>query len=191
MKQKSFIPKSKTEHGGSLLLGKRRSKRPLSTKTPLHLVLRSDFAYGSRSLVKHKVLIHRILNKAARRFRIRIYQQAIVSNHIHLLVRGQRREDIQNFFRVFAGHSAQQILEQFPIRVHDRPKSGGAPRVAGSGPVREKENKFWQTRIFSRIVSWGRDYANVVKYVIRNQLEADGQIPYQPRKRNQEESDTS
>lgn len=183
MRQTSFISKARREHGGSLLLGKRRGRRPLSIREPLHLVLRSDFAFGTRSLVKHKALVHRILTKAARRFQIKVYQKAIVSNHIHLLIRGNSREQIQNFFRVFAGHTAQEILRQFPISSKDRPKSGGAPR--------EKENKFWQTRVFTRVVRWGRDYLGVLRYVIQNQLEADGEIPYQARRKKPGARNTS
>lgn len=183
MKQQTFFRKSRTQHGGSLLLGRRRSRRPLATKTPLHVVMRSDFAYEKRSLTKNKARILRILDRSARRFRIRVYEKAIVSNHIHLVIRGRRRIDIQNFFRVFAGHTAQEILEEFPIGAKDRPRSGGAPRVDNErNKTREKENKFWETRVFTRIVSWGRDYIYVIKYVIQNQMEADGLVPYRERK---------
>lgn len=44
MKQTSFgfLRNYKKEFGGSLLAGKRKTKRPLSTKHPLHLVLKSS-----------------------------------------------------------------------------------------------------------------------------------------------------
>lgn len=190
MKQQSFIPNSsRREHGGSLLVGRRRTRRPLSPKKPLHLVLRSDFAVGSRNLLKHQQLILRVLAKSARRFRIRIYEKAIVSNHIHLLVRGRSRRDLQNFFRVFAGHTAQQILECFPIRPGEKPKPGGAPIQSGNrrGKTRESENKFWQTRVYSRVVTWGREYLTVKRYVVRNSLEALGLIAYQVRKKRSNE----
>jgi len=204
MKQLSLIPETQAskrkEHGGSLLLGRRRRRRPLSLSAPLHLVLRSDFALGPRSLLRHRPLIEKVIFKAQRRFRIRVYEKAIVSNHIHLLVKGYRREDIQNFFRVVAGHIAQAILKEFPIRKSELERnSGGAPKVLASGkksswpggapertekvrPLREKENKFWQTRIYSRVMSWGREYRAVKKYVVQNALEALGLIAYQPRR---------
>jgi len=220
MKQLSLIPEiqasKRKEHGGSLLLGRRRKRRPLSLSAPLHLVLRSDFAVGSRSLLRHRPLIEKVISKAQRRFRIRVYEKAIVSNHIHLLVKGYRREDIQNFFRVVAGHIAQSILREFPIRKAElATNTGGAPSwaasrekvsspgaAAGAGanpgiqnqtpdagaaptkpaggrknsrsgatpaaegknrPLREKDNKFWQTRIYSRVMSWGREYRAVKK----------------------------
>lgn len=181
MKQLNLIPnkRSRTEHGGVLLLGKRRNHRPMSTKTPLHLVLRSDFASGRRSLLRHRPLINHIIKKAQRRFHIRVYEFAIVSNHIHLVVRGRTRTSLQNFFRVVAGHIAQEILRKHPILVGERP-SRAVPPI--KPPAREKENKFWQTRIYSRVVTWGREYRTVKNYIVQNALEARGLIPYQIRR---------
>lgn len=222
MKQLSFIPEDpRREHGGKLLLGRRRKRRPLSVKNPIHLVLKSDFATGSRNLLRHRPLIERIILKSAKRFRISVYEKAVVSNHIHLLVRGKKRDELQNFFRVVAGHIAQEILESFPILSCEKPKAGGAPGDStnttkqlnsrgrrGSGndndkreggqrvvrartrkrskplPVREKENKFWQTRIYSKLITWGRQFVGVKKYIVQNTLEALRIIPYQPRKKN-------
>lgn len=180
MKQIQLISKfsSRKEHGGTISVGRRRKQRPLSIKTPLHLVLRSDFAFGRRSLIRHRPLIEKIVSKAKKRFYIRVYEIAVVSNHIHILIKGHTRQDLQNFFRVVAGHIAQEILRQFPISAGERLSAGGAPKPH---KVREKENRFWQTRIYSRIVSWGREYLNVKKYVIQNELEALGIIPYKQR----------
>jgi REP element-mobilizing transposase RayT len=145
--------------------------------------------------MKHHALIEQIIMKARKRFRIRIYDQAIVSNHIHLQVKGKRREDLQNFFRVVAGHIAQAILQQFPIRKHEKPREwGGAPGEHESGkprPKREKENKFWQTRIYTRVVSWGEDFRNVRNYIFQNFLEAMGLAPYKPRTRSWKSKNTS
>ena len=177
MKQLHLIPEfnSRKEHGGTFSLGKRRKQRPLSLKKPLHLILRSDFAYGSRSLLRHRPLIEKVIAKAKKRFTIRVYEMAIVSNHIHILIKGRTRQDLQNFFRVVAGHIAQELLCQFPVLQSERAKQGGALKTRG------KENKFWQTRIYSRIVSWGREYLHVKEYVVQNALEALGLIPYKTR----------
>ena len=177
MKQLHLIPEfnARKEHGGTFSLGKRRKQRPLSLKKPLHLVLRSDFASGSRSLLRHRPLIEKIIAKAKKRFAIRVYEMPIVSNHIHIMIRGRTRQDLQNFFRVVAGHIAQELLRQFPVLPIERVKRGGASKT------REKENRFWQTRIYSRIVSWGREYLHVKEYVIQNALEALGLIPYKTR----------
>lgn len=183
MKQLHLFPEfnARKEHGGTFAVGKRRNQRPLSLKKPLHLVLRSDFACGSRSLVRHRPLIEKVIAKAKKRFSIRVYEVAVVSNHIHVMVKGHSRRDLQNFFRVVAGHIAQELLRQFPILPSERVRPGGASGASSALKSRERENKFWQTRIYSRIVSWGREYLNVKKYVVQNALEALGLIPYQTR----------
>lgn len=170
-----YGPNYRREHGGTLSVGRRRKQRPLSLKKPLHLVLKSDFAYGSRSLLRHRPIIEKVIEKAKKRFAIRVYEVSIVSSHIHLVIKGHSRKSLQNFFRVLAGHIAQELLRRFPITASEYLKRGGAPEG------REKVNKFWQTRIYSRIVSWGRDFINVKKYVLRNTLEAMGLIPYKTR----------
>jgi REP element-mobilizing transposase RayT len=196
MKQLPLIPNSRfpQEHGGSLLDGKRRSRRPLSHKKPIHLTLRSDFAYGPRSLMRHRPLIKGIIAKAARKFHVRIYETGWASNHIHLLVRGKSRIGLQNFFRVVAGHIAQKILQEFPITKNEREWRGGARHLRANKPAadaggalktetrRTGENKFWQYRIYSKVLTWGRQYIQTKKYLVQNTLEALGIIAYKPRK---------
>ena len=182
----------------------RRSRRPLSTKHPLHLTLRSDFAYGSRSLLKHRALIYSIGKKFSHRFGVKIYRQAICGNHIHLLVRGTTRIGLQNFFRVFSGHIAQQILGTAPITAHERSKVLG--RVSGGGApvdselkrslVKERHSKvglrkgckknqrqFWALLTYTRVISWGKEFSAVSRYILQNTLEALRLIAYQPRKK--------
>lgn len=166
--------KGKKEHGGTSSIGKRKSQRPLSIKKPIHLVLKSPYAVGARSLMRHRPLIEKILKRSKNRFHIRVYEFSVVSNHIHLLVKGYSRKDLQNFFRTVAGHIAQEILRQFPLNEQEKREAGGAPK--------SKENKFWQSRIYSRIVTWGREYLTVRGYVIQNTLEALKLIPYKARK---------
>ena len=169
---------SRKQHGGDLSIHRRKSKRLLSVKNPFHVTLRSDFAKGKRSLLRHKNLIYTVLHKASKRFGVRIHEQAICGNHIHLLVRGRRKISIQNFFRVVAGHIAQKILEQYPILESERLKK----QNAGNAPRLKYERKFWNTLLYSRWVAWGRDFSNVVNYIERNMLEALGMIPYVRRK---------
>lgn len=184
MKQINLIPTSKVrrEHGGSVTLGRRRKRRPLCLKSSHHLTLRSDFAYGRRRLTRHRPLIKRIITKASRRFQIRIYEHAIAGNHIHLLVKGHTRSSLQNFFRLVAGHIAQEILREFPIRKGELPALDSKGAVPPGTKTRERDNKFWQVRIYSRIVSWGREFAAVKKYILQNTLEAFGLVEYKPRR---------
>jgi REP element-mobilizing transposase RayT len=210
MKQLNLIKPSKKEHGGIHSLGRRRSRRPITTKEPLHITLHSDFAKGSRSLLRHRPLINHVIQKASKRFGIRVYQRAICGNHIHLLIRGRCRTDIQNFFRVVAGHIAQGILQEFPLLEsehtcvvsavggahRDAPdtRRGGAPHArevhkdANKKTEKTKgcvknQRKFWALLIYSRVVTWGREYKTVMNYIHKNILEALNLIAYTPRKK--------
>ena len=175
MNQISFIPKSKTRHGGMLTLKRRKIRRHFDIRRPIHIVLRSDLAKGSRSLVRNQKLVEDVLYKFAKRFRIRIYEKAVCGNHIHCLVKGKTRNEVQNFFRVLAGQIGQGILRKYPLKKNEK--------KAHRGGIHPKSQKtFWSLLLFSRVVSWGSDFRNVRRYVIQNALETLGIIPYQERK---------
>lgn len=164
------------EYGGSLAKKRRRSLRPLNPKKSHHITLKSYQAIGKRSLFRHKKMILKILRKNSERYRVKVYEYAIQGNHLHLLVKGKSREELQNFFRVFAGHTAQNILKDFPILTQNLPAKGGAPETKKE--CRKNQRKFWSYLIYTRIVQWGRDFKNVVHYIEKNTLELLGLITY-------------
>jgi REP element-mobilizing transposase RayT len=177
-KQLSFFPPTSKEHGGIHSYKKRRSRRALSTKHSLHITLRSNLAVRQRSLLSNQAIVRKVLKKASSLFQVKVYRYAICGNHLHLQIRGTHREDIQNFFRVFAGHTAQEILKKFPL-----PKlAGGAPQK--SQLCKKNQRKFWDLLIYSRILSWGREYKTVANYILQNTLEALNLIAYKPRKQH-------
>ncbi len=195
MIQQSFFKARKSEHGGAFSDKKRRSRRILSIKNPIHLTLRSDLAFGSRSLIKHQNLIRHVIRKFAKRFYVKVYRYAICGNHIHLLIKGQNRVGLQNFFRVVAGHTAQYILKQFPVTSAERKyanfkliqKRGGAPEkiksvVKKPTGCRKNQRQFWALLVYTRIITWGHEFKTVSRYILRNTLEALNLIAYQPRK---------
>jgi REP element-mobilizing transposase RayT len=103
MKQlKLFKENYKTEFGGTLLNGKRKSMRPLNPKLPVHLVLRTDTTQ-SGTLLQWQTLIKSQIKKWSHRFNITICERAIVGNHIHLLLKLPSRENYNNFARALAG----------------------------------------------------------------------------------------
>jgi REP element-mobilizing transposase RayT len=181
MRQLSFFPPPQLEHGGVLSVGRRRSRRVLATKRSLHVALRSDFATQEKSLLKHSGIVVSTLRKAARLFHIRIYKFALCGNHLHILMLGKHRDDIQNFFRVFAGHTAQMILARCPITPNERrqhQEQHGQPKGC-----LKNQRKFWRYLTYSRIISWGRQFARVSSYIIQNTLEALNVIAYRTRQR--------
>jgi len=156
------------EHGGDVRRGKRKIARPLDTKRPLHIVLRSSRAKRQLSML-HPALAGRIQRGArglARRFDVRLYRYANVGNHIHLLAQARSRPAFQAFLRSFAGVTARIVT--------------GARRGRPVG-------QFWDRLAYSRVVSWGREYRTVAAYVRQNEDEACGLRPLRPRVNRRQE----
>jgi REP element-mobilizing transposase RayT len=124
-----------------------------------HLVLKSKFPI--LRLKRNNAIISALLLEIFEKFQVKIYNNSLNSNHIHLLIKAQTQTDLQNFVRVLAGQIAQRI----------------------TGAVRGKKNKvgFWLKSAWKRMVYWGRDFSNLQKYIFRNQLEVLGLVPYRPR----------
>src|SRR6202021_2826708 len=77
-------------HGGMLRNKKLgRFARPLSTKHPHHLVLKSNYKRLRRPA--NFARIQELIRKYATKFYIRVEQVSIQSDHVHLLIRGKRR----------------------------------------------------------------------------------------------------
>lgn len=122
-------------------------------------------------------MIQNQIKKWSRYFGISVYEYAICGNHLHFLIRGKNRLAIQNFFRVIAGHIAQNILRKYPISERERSeKAGNAPGEA------KYQRKFWELLLFTRVLSsWGKEFRVVKRYIIQNTLEALNLIAYKPR----------
>jgi hypothetical protein len=142
-----------TDHGGAVRQGRRKIERPISTRRPMHVVLRSDRAYGEWSLSRHRREVRAALGACAKRNGLKIDDFANVGTHLHLLVRARRREAFQAFLRSFAGIVARVVTGAR----RNRPIPGGS---------------FWSTLAWSRVVQWGRDYVAVLHYIFRNRIEA-------------------
>lgn len=156
--------KGNSEHGGSLSKGKRKTRRPFSRRKPLHITLRSSLAVGECSLRRpeHKSFIRETVTKLSNRFGIRIYEISINSNHMHLLLRASTHGGFKNFLRSLAGVVARKV--------------SGARKGCVLG------RRFWDELAWSRIVEWGKAFWAARKYVVQNVLEADGRVPYTPRR---------
>ena len=176
-KQQSFektFGKFRYNHGGILRQKRRgRGARPLSTKNAIHLVFkarRSRLRRGFRSPLGFHIC-QSVIRRYAKRFFVKIEQQAICADHIHLLVRFSRRSQGQYFLRVVAGQIAQQF-ENNGFKVTDTPKSleSGAKSAEG----------LWKLRPFSRVVLGRRAFVTALAYVRLNRKEAEGKIAYRP-----------
>jgi REP element-mobilizing transposase RayT len=154
----------RSEYGGSLAPGRRKMARPIATRRPMHLVLCSTRAKGPWSLRRRDTdaRIRSAMRALAQRSGIRVYQFANAGTHLHLLVRTKRRDQLQTFLRAFAGITA---------------------RLATGARKGRPAGRFWDLIAYSRILHWGREFIAVRAYLIRNELEACGLIPYRARAR--------
>lgn len=149
--------KRKMVFGGKSLKGNARLKRPFHKNMFTHLVMRSAFAVGERSMLRatHKRVIEEIVRGSARIFAVKIERYVNVGNHLHLLIKAPSRQAQANFLRAISGQIVRQIMG-----------------VEKGRPGRFK--RFWDSKPFTRLVSWGRAYKAVTHYLSLNSLEAIG-----------------
>lgn len=178
--------------GGSLLHGRRKSKRPLNTKDAIHIVLRSSWGYGVNSflMAKNRKDIERIILRTAKKYLIKVYRQAIVSNHLHLIIKISTRKNYQTFIRVLSSQIASHVMKLQSFKVFQRSlqKNAGDPpkhnRISYEKALQETQGKgqaFWQFRPFTRLRYWGKDFKGSCDYLLKNTLEALGFIAYTKR----------
>jgi hypothetical protein len=169
MRQTSFgfMKDYKKEFGGSLLPGKRKSKRPLSTKAPIHLILKADqkavFNPSSQKL-------NSLIRRTAHQFHIQIYDLAVNWSHIHFLIRLKQREDYVKFIRALCS-----LLTEFSQNSNFKTSPGRShPQTAEISDSSIQNRKLFTLRPFTRILAWGRDLKSVFDYLKINQMESFG-----------------
>jgi len=156
--------KTSLAFGGNLLKNSNaKVQRPISTRRAMHVVLRSSLLKGSRSLLvsKNAKAVDHIISCQAQKHGVKTYQLAKAHNHIHLVLLARTRQGFISFLRAVCGLVVRLLL--------------GAQRGNPFG------KNFWDQRPWTRIISWGKEFVGVSKYLEQNLLEAFGFIPYQPR----------
>jgi hypothetical protein len=165
-RQLSLLPSQPLQHGGDCRAGKRKTARPIDPKRPMHVTIRSSRARGAWSMLhpRHARRVDALAHRTARRHGVRLYRFVNVGNHAHLLVRARKRAHFQAFLRDLTGSIAITIT--------------GARK---GNPV----GKFWDRLAWSRVVSWGREFRDVLRdYFLSNSLEASElgrRFPRRPR----------
>jgi REP element-mobilizing transposase RayT len=171
-KKQSYLPgfdkKADISHGGDRSLGKRKALRPIDLKQALHVTLRSSKAKGQLSMLhpKHCNSIEKFVHKTAKRWGVRVYRFANVGNHLHLLIQVPTREAWKRFSKELSGGIAQIVTQAQKGSALSRNNDPSIPESAKRG--------FWDHLIFTRIVSFGRDFKGVARYLIKNLFEAEG-----------------
>jgi REP element-mobilizing transposase RayT len=139
-----------TIHGGSRTAGKRKNKRPLSTKHAIHLVLKSKKAIGQQSFFKHQEKIHSILNKYSKKHGVQIQDSVNMGNHIHLKIKITTREHFKNFLRTVTALIA---------------------RVVTNAKKGQKFGKFWDALAFTRVLKSKIENLQLTGYFRANRVE--------------------
>ncbi len=145
--------------------GNPRAARPVVTKRPMHVVMRSSLARGHFSLwMHHRALVECCLRQG-RRFGVKVIDFTNAGNHIHLIVQARSREAYRGFIRAVAG-----LVPRIVLRVEK-----GRSLVGEFPQWKERESVgFWDARPFTRVVEWGRDFNALKRYLVFNRAGMQG-----------------
>lgn len=149
------MKKRKDFFGGSLLKGNAKTKRPMSSKLPIHLTLRT---HTKNSMRKPRAfgLVNDLVYKTAKKHGVKIYEFANAGNHLHILLRLPHIRSWAAFIRELSGRISQEMQQL-------------------KGP--EKGQKYWMHRPFTRLVAgWRKAFKTAKHYIVLNAWEADGHI---------------
>ena len=158
--------------GGSLLKGNPKTKRPLSTKEAVHLVLKSKQAIGPNSMLQKRnaQIIEKLIRQTAKDCFISIYYYVNVGNHLHMVIRLKDVLLYSKFIRAITGLIARHVMQ--------KERGCGLKFVPENfrkdldAVKQELAESFWIARPFTRLIAWGRDYQAIKKYMDRNKAQA-------------------
>ena len=157
--------RSELRFGGSLLKkAKSRTARPVSSKDPMHLVLRSTKAKGVYSFgYKTNVSkVKKIVDRHCAKYGVKLIEYSNNFNHLHLLLKFPSRAIYLRFIRSLTGSLAIAV--------------SGANKLKCLKEIFGKQG-FWDFRPFTRVVRSLRGYKVARDYVVLNQLEAADVLP--------------
>ncbi len=95
-------------------------------------------------LLRHRSTAEDVVSRFSKKFGIKIYQIAVHSDHVHIHVKLNNRILYCRWIRA--------ITSQLACRI---------------------KGFKWTLRPFTRVVSWGRDFKRVIRYVHYNRVEAE------------------
>ena len=176
--------KSNDCFGGSLLRNSHaKTKRPIDSKLPIHIVLRS--VKGNLRLPKTFARVNAGFDRTCRKHGVTVYKYANVGNHIHALIKIPQRGRWNAFIRELTGRISQFVSAALVgnIKKSDSQKECGYQINRRIESARERPTKtrtlekFWSQRPFTRIVrGWQKAFRIAKQYVELNRLEAEGFI---------------
>ena len=144
------------ELGGGLFAGKRKEKRPFHRSGLIHVTMRAEGATGRWSMLnqKHKGYVYLEGDRIARESRVKLRSLVNVGNHLHIVVKARRREDLRRFLRVVTGRIATL--------------------VTGARKGKPLAKRFWDQLVHTKLVISKRQEENLARYMGKNLGEAEG-----------------
>jgi Transposase IS200 like len=103
----------------------------------------------SMNLYSSRTQLRKLLFRFAKRFGVKVYSESVQRDHWHFCIKITNRGLYRSFIRALTGTIALKL---------------------GKG--------LWSQLPFSRIVTWGRDFMNVADYILLNECEVAGIVPY-------------
>ncbi len=108
----------------------------------------------SVNLYLRRSQLQHLLFRYAKKFGVKVYSESVQRDHWHFCIKITNRHLYRAFIRALTGIIARKI---------------------GKG--------LWVQPPYSRIATWGRDFLNVLDYILLNQCEVAGVVPYAIRKK--------
>jgi REP element-mobilizing transposase RayT len=149
--QMAFASNYKKEFGGSLLIGKRKTARPLAVKKPMHLILKTT-KVSPFNPTNYK--LEKIIKRFADRYKITVYDYSLNWSHIHLTIKLPNRAAYFAFIKTVTA-----ALISYLSRVSGKNLKG-----------------LFDLRPFTKIITCKKQFENAIDYMILNQQEALGLI---------------
>lgn len=158
----------------------------------------------SMRMPKNLEYIKKQTYNTAARFRIKIARYENVGNHLHLLIRVPSHKNYNAFIRGISSSIARHVLQisksrtygditklassadaslqpkvSLQLEVSLQPKAFSRPTPARQTPNDSSKNlqqdkRFWESRPFTRIVTFGRDRNGLLRYLNFNRVQAIG-----------------
>jgi REP element-mobilizing transposase RayT len=138
---------------GGITKGKRKVARPISTKKWAHLVLKSNKAKGTLSLLNpnNALRVKNIIKKQSLKHGVRITDYVNMGNHLHLKVRPSSRVGFQKFLKSTTALIARAVT--------------GARKGVKFG-------KFWDGLAYTRVIQSGYELFQLKGYFEANRVES-------------------
>jgi hypothetical protein len=97
--------------------------------------------------------VTRIIQVQAKKFNIKLYDMALNWSHAHMAMMLKHREDYNRFIRAVTSALANYFRKKRP-----------------------ELNTILDLRPYTKILTWGRQFRNVLEYIVLNQMEAMGLV---------------